>query len=87
MKNTTDVLIVGGGVGGLVAAAGMRVTLLEARDRLGGRIWTRQTPNYPVELGAEFIHGRPEEILQVAAEAALPISVVEGDFRRKIDGT
>ena len=91
MKNTTDVLIIGGGVAGLIAArqltaANMHVTLLEARDRLGGRIWTQQTPNYPVELGAEFIHGRPEEILQVAAEAALPISPVEGHFRRKIDG-
>lgn len=91
MKNTTDVLIIGGGIAGLAAArrltaAGRHVALLEARDRLGGRIWTRQTPNYPVELGAEFIHGRPEEILQVAAEAALPISTVEGHFRRKIDG-
>ena len=91
MKNTTDVLIIGGGVAGLAAArqltaANMRITLLEARDRLGGRIWTQQTPNYPVELGAEFIHGRPEEILQIAAEAALPISPVEGHFRRKIDG-
>lgn len=91
MKDTSDVLIIGGGVAGLAAAcqltaADMRVTLLEARNRLGGRIWTRQTPNYPVEIGAEFIHGRPEEILRLASEAALPISPVEGHFRRKIDG-
>src|SRR5262249_22471131 len=39
----------------------------------------------PVELGAEFVHGRPEEILGLAAEAALPLVPVEGEFCRKID--
>jgi len=45
------------------------VTLLEARDRLGGRIYTQQMPHFPVELGAEFVHGRPKEILGLAAES------------------
>ncbi len=46
MNDPTDVLIIGGGIAGLTAArklteAGLRVTLLEARDRLGGRIYTQ----------------------------------------------
>jgi monoamine oxidase len=59
-----DVIVVGAGAAGLSAAAqliraGRSVLLLEARDRIGGRIWTRQEPELPVpvELGAEFIHG------------------------------
>jgi monoamine oxidase len=59
-----DVIVIGAGAAGLIAAgelieAGQRVTLLEARDRIGGRIWTRREPGMPVpiELGAEFIHG------------------------------
>ncbi len=92
MNNQSDVLIIGGGVAGLAAArhltsAGAHVTLLEARDHLGGRVWTHHTPEFPVELGAEFVHGRPEEILALAAEAAIPIVPVEGDFRRKINGS
>ncbi|HKS58513.1 MAG TPA: NAD(P)/FAD-dependent oxidoreductase [Steroidobacteraceae bacterium] len=60
-----DTLIVGAGAAGLVAAAELgkqpgTVCVLEARDRLGGRIHTRREPgvSLPVELGAEFIHGR-----------------------------
>jgi monoamine oxidase len=60
-----DTLIVGAGAAGLVAAAELckhpgTVCVLEARDRLGGRIFTRREPgvSLPIELGAEFIHGR-----------------------------
>jgi monoamine oxidase len=87
-----DALIIGGGIAGLTAArclieAGLQITLLEARDRLGGRIYTHHTPQFPVELGAEFVHGRPPEILALAAEGAVPIVPVEGKFRRKIHGS
>ena len=60
-----DVIIIGAGAAGLMAAgellaAGLRVTLLEARDRVGGRICTHRVPGVavPLELGAEFIHGQ-----------------------------
>ena len=60
-----DTLIVGAGAAGLVAAAELgkhpgTVCVLEARDRLGGRIFTRREHgvSLPIELGAEFIHGR-----------------------------
>ena len=60
-----DVVVIGAGAAGLAAAAtlaegGARVCILEARDRIGGRILTRIEPDasIPLELGAEFIHGR-----------------------------
>jgi monoamine oxidase len=59
-----DTLIVGAGAAGLVAAAELSrgsgtVCVLEARDRVGGRMFTRREPGVtlPIELGAEFIHG------------------------------
>jgi monoamine oxidase len=64
MKSSYDVVVIGAGAAGLAAAArlgeaGRSVLLLEARDRIGGRIWTRHEPGVaaPIELGAEFIHG------------------------------
>jgi monoamine oxidase len=60
----SDVMIIGAGGAGLAAAAGLvdsgrKILILEARDRIGGRMWTRQVPGFPapIEYGAEFIHG------------------------------
>lgn len=56
-------LVVGAGIAGLAAARhavhrGRRVVVLEARDRVGGRIWTStRWPDAPVDLGASWIHG------------------------------
>lgn len=58
-----DAIVIGAGAAGLAAArelhdAGLAVTVLEARDRPGGRAWTSfDVAPYPVELGAEFVHG------------------------------
>lgn len=73
MPNTDlyDVVVVGAGAAGLAAAstlgqAGYSVSVLEARDRIGGRIWTRHEQNVamPIELGAEFIHGEAPTTLR-----------------------
>ena len=53
--------------------------ILEARGRVGGRCWTRWLPGVsaPIELGAEFIHGRPDVTLQLLKKAGLaPIDSV-----------
>jgi monoamine oxidase len=69
MKTDCDVAIIGAGVAGLAAAgvlvrAGKHVRCLEARDRIGGRILTVHDPLSPlaIELGAEFVHGRPPQV-------------------------
>jgi polyamine oxidase len=66
-SSNASVVVVGAGLAGLAAAAhlqvtGHHVTVLEARDRLGGRIWTNRDLSAPVELGALWIrgtHGNP----------------------------
>lgn len=58
-----DVIIIGAGIAGLAAAQklmqrGERVLLLEARDRIGGRLWTsNKWADAPMDLGASWIHG------------------------------
>jgi len=61
-ERNADVLVIGAGIAGLRAAEvlvanGRRVIVLEARDRLGGRIHTDRSWGVPVELGASWIHG------------------------------
>jgi monoamine oxidase len=73
-----DVLIIGAGAAGLAAAAELSrsklsVLVLEARDRVGGRCWSRHEPGVPVpvELGAEFIHGRPAATFSLLRKARI----------------
>jgi monoamine oxidase len=81
-----SVLVIGGGVAGLAAArrlsdTGHTVTLIEARNRLGGRIHTIHDARLPipVELGAEFVHGKPKEVWQIARSQNLILGSLEGD--------
>ncbi|MBK9268773.1 MAG: FAD-dependent oxidoreductase [Sphingomonadales bacterium] len=64
-RRVWDVIVIGAGVSGLSAAAEIRragksVLVLEARDRIGGRMWTDRTSmSIPIERGCELIHGGP----------------------------
>jgi monoamine oxidase len=78
-----DVLVLGAGMAGLAAAerlsaAGRRVLVLEARNRIGGRIHTVNDPGlpHPVELGAEFVHGRPPDLIELIAAEGLSLDLV-----------
>ena len=84
-----DVLILGAGAAGLAAArslseAGLRLAVIEARPRIGGRVLTRHDSHVPVplELGAEFIHGEAPETLSIARAAGL--AAVELSMARDI---
>jgi monoamine oxidase len=73
-----DVVVIGAGAAGLAAAielgrCGMAVQVLEARDRVGGRILTHHEPGVPMplELGAEFIHGRSTAIFTRLRQAGM----------------
>jgi len=82
---TRDVIIIGAGAAGLAAArdlgkAGLDIVVLEARDRVGGRIFTQheRDSSLPIELGAEFIHGKSKEIFSIVNEAKLDVGEVTG---------
>ncbi len=89
----TAVIVVGAGVAGLAAAralvrAGVETSVVDARDRIGGRILTERVPvlSLPVELGAEFIHGRPRELEMIAREASLLPVEIAGQWWRAQHG-
>ena len=75
MLNDLDVLILGAGMAGLSAARalaerGIRVCVLEAKPRVGGRIMSQKVEGGGfVELGAEFVHGRVPELWALINEA------------------
>ncbi len=61
-STNADVLVLGAGIAGLAAARtltdkGLSVIVLEARNRVGGRMWTDSSLGLPLDLGASWIHG------------------------------
>jgi monoamine oxidase len=72
-----DAIVIGAGVSGLACArrlhdAGADVVVLEARDRIGGRVWTHSFDGgEQVELGALFVHGERASIVPVIERAGL----------------
>ena len=75
-----DVVVVGAGAAGLAASRlltqrGLTVALIEARDRIGGRVLTVRPPGspIPIELGASFVHGRPPEIMALVEAAGMTL--------------
>jgi monoamine oxidase len=75
-------IVIGAGVAGLAAAraltdAGQEVEVIEARSRIGGRVWTsRLWPDLPVDMGASWIHGTRGNPLTDLAERAGARTVV-----------
>lgn len=84
-----DVVIIGAGAAGLMAAlelaqAGKRVVIAEARDRAGGRMHTLDEGfSTPVELGAEFIHGKLKLTRSLLEKVGAGWYEVKGDIWRK----
>jgi monoamine oxidase len=80
-RDPTHFVVVGAGAAGLMAArelarAGKRVTILEAKHRCGGRIYSLPAEEfgYPAEGGAEFVHGAAPVTRAVMREARLAVS-------------
>ena len=82
-----DVLIIGAGAAGLAAARALRgagrVGVLEARDRVGGRVLSLSDPAFPlpIEGGAEYIHGRAAaRSIFLRAAGVIPVDVADEHF-------
>ena len=83
-----SVLVVGAGMSGIKAAKqlhkqGFNVTVLEGRDRIGGRTWTDRTLGTPLDMGASWIHGIEDNpIYTLAKELGLPL--FEWDYENQV---
>jgi monoamine oxidase len=80
LQHLTHFVVVGAGAAGLMAArqlarTGKRVTILEARDRCGGRIYPLPAEEfgYPAEGGPEFVHGAAPVTRSLMREAGLSL--------------
>jgi len=88
-----QIIVVGAGASGLIIArklseAGKRVCVIEARDRIGGRIHTIHTGDFStrIEAGAEFVHGSLPITLSLLNESKLSYYGTSGQMWRSRDG-
>ena len=79
MTKIKKVLVIGAGISGLAAAknlndSGYDVTILEAKDRIGGRLYTDRSLGVPLEVGANWIHDnnpKTNPIMKIKEELGL----------------
>ncbi|MFI5131550.1 MAG: flavin monoamine oxidase family protein, partial [Chitinophagales bacterium] len=87
-RQDKTIIIIGAGASGLMAAKRLakryKVILLEASDRVGGRIYTETVPGFsrPIEAGAEFIHGKLPVTLKLLKKANIDCKEFMGKFYR-----
>src|SRR5436190_4829227 len=92
MTKKETIIIVGAGIAGLIAAKKLaksyNITLLEADNRLGGRIYSWKGENFTqtVEAGSVFIHGKLKHTLGLLRKAGIKYISIEGKMRRKEKG-
>jgi monoamine oxidase len=89
----SEIIIIGAGAAGLMAAAELakkkkQVTVLEAKNRLGGRIHTVRALHFdkPAELGAEFVHGNLPVTLKLLKQADIKYYPMEGQMWQSKNG-
>ena len=73
---TRDVVVIGAGAAGLTAAnalrkAGLSVAVLEARDRVGGRLWTDEIDGAMLEIGGQWVSPDQDALIDTVAELGL----------------
>jgi monoamine oxidase len=85
--NKPKVIVIGAGACGLMAAAEIsakcNITIIEARDHIGGRIRTAETRGGIVEAGAEFVHGDTPITNRLINEGGLELVKLDGKMMRK----
>jgi monoamine oxidase len=86
LTSMKSVTVIGGGIAGLGAAwklaqNGVAVTVIEAKPQFGGRIHTLRHGTVPIELGAEFVHGRNPRLLELISKAGLAMHGASAKYR------
>ncbi len=74
MAEAFDTIVIGAGIAGLTTArlltdAGHRTVVVEARDRIGGRVWTDRSGGWVTDRGASWVHGITDSPVAAAASA------------------
>ncbi len=75
-ETTRDVVVIGAGAAGLTAAnelkkAGLSVAVLEARDRVGGRLWTDVVDGAMLEIGGQWVSPDQDALIETLADLGL----------------
>lgn len=87
-----DIAVIGAGIAGLrtaqmLAELDYDVTIYEARDRIGGRLWTDRSLGVPLDLGASWIHGMEDNpLVGLAEDAGATLVETDGEIVFRLSG-